>query len=231
MTRHTLPILVPGITNPVHVPFDMPESFTFSAFLPSRGVREFTAWLTTRYALTAEVGDVLLNSTEGDPRGPNGPELDEDEQRRADEAAADVLTHVIAHLGLHTAMRAPNKVIPTLSAIAKTYVAEEALFGETVRLSQHLHQLLPKTAAEQDVLKMAVSDDDKTPDNSPSVYGLASYAEHAVEAATLAQKAKAEAQRDAHASGDEDEDDAGSERIRAPRHLDAPTLKCLDVEF
>lgn len=233
MTRHALPILVPGRTSPVHVPFELQDSFIFSAFLPSRGVRTFTAWLTTRDPLKADVGDVLLNRAEGDPRGPNGLELDEDEQRRADEAAGDVLRYVLATLGIHPSLRGAVGLDALhgsiLHAIATTYVAEEALYGETVRLSQALHRLMPKTTAEQDVLRLAVLDDDKTPENSPSVYALAAYAEHAVEVTTIAKKATAEIQRNAHVSGDED--DAGSERIRAPRHLDAPTLKCLDVEF
>lgn len=227
-----LPILVPGRPTPINVPCRLPDSFTFSAFLPSRGLREFTAWLTSTDPLKAEVEEVTLNGVEGDPRIPHAYELDEDEQRRADEAAADVLDEALKRLGLIPPTRTPNPASThhlVLHSIATTYVAEEALFGETVRLSQHMRRLLPKTTAEKDVLKMAVLDDDKTPENSPSVYALAAYVEHALDAACLSQNAKAEAQRDAHASGDED--DAGSERVRAPRQLDAPTLKCLDVNY
>lgn len=133
-----LPILIPGRTEPVNVPCRLPESITFRAFLPSRGVREFTLWLTSTDPLKAEVSDVQPTNREGDPRGPDGWALDSDEQRHADDAAADVLDHVLRLLNLFGTARVPcesNRTsdCPPLHAIATAHVTEcaawDALFA------------------------------------------------------------------------------------------------------
>lgn len=106
MTRHTLPILVPGRSTPINVPCRLPESFGFDAFLPSRGVRTFTAWLTSTDPRTAEIHEITLAKPETDPRHVGGAyELDEDEQRRADEAAADVLELLLHALGFESSRK------------------------------------------------------------------------------------------------------------------------------
>lgn len=230
MTRHNLPILVPGRTTPVHVPCALPESFSVSAFLPSRGLREFTCWLTTRDPLTAEIKDVVLNNHEGDPRGPNGYELDEDEQKRADEAAVDVLEAMLAGLGIHASLRGPVKEEPLRSAIALAFHAERHAVDMGIAL--HTAYVARDRDHAGDILKRVPDlGTERGQDASAACEAMRCFVSDALDAACAAQSEKAEAQRDAHASGDED--DAGSERIRAPRSLDVPTLKCLslDVEF
>lgn len=227
----TLPILVPGRSTPINVPCRLPDSFTFSAFLPSRGVREFTAWLTSTDPLKAEVGEVTLNGREGDPRIPHAYELDEDEQRRADEAAADVLTNLYGWLRLDPVGREPFPTSPTSNAAESTLqplaLAHEAecKAWEALRAAHvALHGRAPFYDADPSKDELAGPQW-----ASKSARLLETYVERTLDFACLAQQDKAEAQRDAHAAGDEDE--AGAERIRAPRHLDTPTMKCLDVEF
>lgn len=128
-----LPILVPGHnpadTRTVLVPCRLPESVTFLAFLPSRGVREFTLWLTSTDPLKAEIADVQPTNKEGDPRGPDGWTLDEDESRHADDAAADVLGSIFAGLHLNQATRTPyNRGSAILHTVATAYDAEVKAF-------------------------------------------------------------------------------------------------------
>lgn len=227
----TLPILVPGRTHPINVPCRLTESFTFSAFLPSRGLREFTCWLTSTDPLKAEVGEVTLNGAEGDPSIPHAYELDEDEQRRADEAAADVLTNLYGWLRLDPVGREPFPTSPTSNAAESTLqplaLAHEAecKAWEALRAAHvTLHGRAPFYDADPSKDELAGPQW-----ASKSARLLETYVEQVLDAACLAQKAKAEAQRDAHAAGDED--DAGSERVHSPRQLDAATLKCLDVNY
>lgn len=226
-----LPILVPGRSNPINVPCRLPECFTFSAFLPSRGLREFTCWITSTDPLKAEVGAVTLNGVEGDPRIPHAYELDEDEQRRADEAAADVLVELLNRVGLHYATRRPvataAAIHPHDAILHATAIAHEAecKAWEALRAAHvALHGRAPFYDADPSKDELAGPQW-----ASKSARLLETYVERTLDAACLAQKSKAEAQRDAHATGEED--DAGSERVRAPRTLDVPTLKCLDVNY
>lgn len=203
MTRHTLPILVPGRSTPIHVPCTLPESFSVSAFLPSRGLREFTCWLTTRDPLTAEVKDVVLNNREGDPRGPNGYELDEDEQRRADEAASDVLGEVLNLLGLHGAARTPGawagpqgSDAAPLHAIAFAFHAEQY----AVEMGSRLHALyLKREVAYSEDINKRIPDltSERGQDDSAACEAMRCYVSEAQDAACAAQSDKAEAQRDA----------------------------------
>lgn len=209
MTRHTLPILVPGRSTPVHVPCALPESFGFDAFLPSRGVRSFTCWLTTRDPLTAEVKDVVLNGAEGDPRLPNGYELDEDEQKRADEAAGDVLTHLLAtHLNILPTHRTPRKPEPmheVLCAIALAFHAEQ----HAVEMAQRLHGVyLPRDADHAHDIAKRIPDllSERGQDRSPACEAMRCYVSEALDAACTAQADKAEAQRDAWAPPSHSED-------------------------
>lgn len=190
-----LPILIPGQSEPVRVPCSLPDSFTFAAFLPSRGVRYFTAWLTTTDPLTAEVGDVLLVAGDGDPRGPSGFELDDDEQRRADEAAVDVLTNILKWCGLGPATRAPLHTVKgedVRAAIARAFSAEELAFVALTKAWQALpvrlqqHDISPAAPQEAEASRAAVM--------------LSRYVEHVVEQTCLAQRQKAEKQRDTWAS-------------------------------
>lgn len=233
MTRHTLPILVPGRSTPIHVPCALPESFSVSAFLPSRGLREFTCWLTSRDPLTAEVKDVVLNNREGDPRGPNGYELDEDEQTRADEAADYVLAGLLNALSLYLPTRSPliAPTPPVLAAIALAFHAE----AHAVEMGSRLHALyLKREVSHSEDINKRIPDltSERGQDASAACEAMRCYVAEALDAACSAQSDKAEAQRDAHAPSDDDAP-SGSERIRAPRSLDVPTLKCLslDVEF
>lgn len=219
-----LPIRVPGRTDPIEVPCRLPDCFDFRAFLPSRGVRIFTCWLTTADPRTAEVKDVQLAHRETDPRLKNGFELDHDEQRRADEAAGDVLDGLLTALG----SRAPT--FHVLQAIALAWSTE----GDAVTLQTFMCLALRKadmSDADRDAYGMVPNLDSTAGQaRSPACEGMRGYVQHALEQAALAQADKAERQQAEHSHARSDDED-GSERIRAPRSLDVPTLKCLDVEY
>lgn len=207
MTRHTLPILVPGRSTPIHVPCALPESFGFDAFLPSRGVRSFTCWLTSRDPLTAEVKDVLLNEREGDPRLPNDHTLDEDEQKRADEAADYVLASMLAALSLYPPTRSPliAPTPPVLAAIAITFHAEQ----HAVEMAQRLHGVyLPRDADYAHDIAKRIPDllSERGQDASAACEAMRCYVSEALDAACSAQSDKAEAQRDAWAPPSHPED-------------------------
>lgn len=196
-----LPILVPGRTAPVLVPCRLPESVTFLAFLPSRGVREFTLWLTSTDPLKAEVADVQPTNKEGDPRGPDGWTLDEDEARRADDAAADVLGAVIAGLGLRVHLRGPIAVTglyprgqDVLASIGKAWDAECTAVQAGTAL-YHLFLEAKKNTAAEDVYKRV--SDLTTPrgqDESAACEALRCYVDAVVDEACVAQADKAEKQ-------------------------------------
>lgn len=103
----TLPIIVPGTpTRTVNVPCALPPSFCFDVFLPARGIRPFCAWLSSTDPLKAEVQDVTLARPEKEARfhgaGSGGAySLEEDEEKRADEAAGDVFRAIICRLGIN----------------------------------------------------------------------------------------------------------------------------------
>lgn len=232
---HTLPILVPGRTEPVTVPCELPPDFFVDVFLPSRGgLRRFDVVLTTSNPIEAEVGSVTLSRPESDPRLSmgDGYEVDSDEQQRADEAAADVLSGTLYFLGLNPGPRTPvaENAPPALRAIARAWVAEE----DAVSLQSRMCSLLLSAGlhnADRDAYAL-VPDlaSAKGRAASPACEALRGYVAHALDAAVEAQRAKAEAQQANHPSPD-DEDEAGSERVRNPLHLDSATLRCLDVEY
>jgi hypothetical protein len=190
-----LPILIPGRTEPVKVPCRLPESITFRAFLPSRGVREFTLWLSSTDPLKAEVVDVQPTNREGDPRGPDGWALDSDEQRHADDAAADVLSGILANLGLLPSTRLSMAIPPSIKAlahisaplhsIAKAYAAEVAAYEALL--------------AAWEPLPARIAGDDLLPTN-PAENGslaarlLASYVDAVTDESCIAQADKAEKQ-------------------------------------
>jgi hypothetical protein len=238
MTRHTLPILVPGRSSPIDVPCALPESFDLAVFLPIRGIRTFTCWLTSTDPLTAEVKDVQLNNREGDPRAGLNYDVDDDEQRRADEAAGDVLGQVLASLGLMPGSRAPVpvpvEVAPVagpLHAIALAWHAEQHAVEMGSRLANLFSKRNNGTTAAEDIYKRVPDlTSSRGQDASVACEGLRCYVQEALDAAVIAQGEKAERQLAEHPPARSDEED-GSERIRAPRSLDAATLKCLDVEY
>lgn len=233
---HTLPILVPGRTEPVTVPCELLTDFSIDVFLPSRGgLRRFDVVLTTSNPLEAEVGSVTLSNPEADPRLSmgDGYEVDSDEQQRADEAAADVLVDVLCQLGMNPRDRIPEAYVQTdsiLYAIARAWVAEE----DAVSLQSAMCSVLRAAGlhnADRDAYAL-VPDlaSAKGRAASPACEAMRGYVAHALDAAVEAQRVKAEAQQANHPSPD-DEDEAGSERVRNPRHLDSSTLRCLDVEY
>lgn len=199
----TLPILVPGRTEPVHVPCRLPECFTFTVFLPSRGLRTFTAWLSSTDPLKAEVKDVVLDMPETDPRHVGGPyELDDDEQRRADEAAGDVIDTLLGFLALNTKTRAPFQPNDSeavrrriLHAIALSWHAEEIAVERQTMLCHALDVAGLRDASRDAYAKVPDLTARRGQDASPSVEALGGYVEHVVDVATSAQKAKAEKQK------------------------------------
>lgn len=230
----TLPILVPGRDAPINVPCELPDSFTFSAFLPARGVRRFTAWLTSQDVKDAEIKEVVLAEPEQDPRGDEW-KLDNDEQVIADEVAGDVLDALFGRLRIDPEDRVPfsPRNPPTsheaiLHAIALAHEAEctawEALRAASVAVHgmggfYSLYEADPAT--------------ERTGNGwvSNAANYLTRYVDRCLEDACEVQRVKAERQQAEHPRHVEDED--GSERIRAPRSLDAPTLKALswDVDY
>lgn len=234
--KSILPIVVPGTgpisTRTVEVPCRLPESFDFRVFLPSRGVRTFTCWLTSVDPLKAEVKDVQLSNREGDPRAGLAYEVDADEQQRADEAGGDVLDAVLGMLGLIPATRRPLPLVArpgsrasALHAIALALSAQEDFESRCASMGIALRKA-GLADADRDAWELVHEGDE---DESPACVAMRGYVEHVLDAACCAQADKADRQLAEHPASDED--DPGSERIRAPRSLDVATLKCLDVEY
>lgn len=226
MTRHTLPILVPGRSTPINVPCRLPDAFTFDVFLPSRGIRPFCAWPTSTDPLTAEIHEVTLAKPETDPRHVGGAyDLDEDEQRRADEAAADVLDSLLGRLLLEgTRTPRPSNEVNgrELHAIALAHEAERAAWEALRAAHVALHGRAPFYEPNP------ASDEVAGPQwASKAARLLEAYVERCVDEAREVQRLKAEKQQAEHVG---DEDEAGSEHITAPRALDAPTLLSLGRE-
>jgi hypothetical protein len=233
MTTHTLPILLPGNLGQdrtVDVPCKLPESFDFRVFLPSRGVRTFTAWLTSTNPLKAEVKDVQLANREGDPRSSLSYEVDDDEQKRADEAAGDVLEGLCKRLGADARGEFPGVHVPILGAIANTWEAEELAVSRATAVYA-LFLADKATSAAEDINK-------RIPDltapsgqeRSPACEAMRCYVDRALEQAMLAQSEKADRQQAEHSQPD-DTEPSGSERARGERSLDKATLLCLDVSY
>lgn len=115
----TLPVLVPGRSESINVPCELPDSFLFMAYLPSRGLRKFAVWLRSTDVREAEIKDVAAVW-----RPDEVEDLDEDEQRRADEAAGDVLDALLASLAIRTVTREAAYEHSTLATIALAHEAE-----------------------------------------------------------------------------------------------------------
>lgn len=223
-----LPILIPSRSEPINVPCELPDSFTFSAFLPARGVRRITAWLTSCDVKDAEIKDVVLAEPEQDPRGDEWA-LDSDEQVIADEAAGSVLDGLLKsmRIGMDRQPRMRGDYFPSmpLDAIALAHEAEckawEALRAVHVAVNPKGWFYVPSPATEQDSEGWV----------SWAANYLQQYMDRALDDALCLARAKAERQQAEHPRRDDDED--GSERIRAARSLDAPTLKALswDVDY
>lgn len=186
-----LPILVPGRSTPVLVPCRLPESVTFLAFLPSRGVREFTLWLTSTNPLKAEIADVQPTNKEGDPRGPDGWTLDEDESRHADDAAADVLDGILVRLGINR--RGPNYVVPVLTAIAKALETEEAAVAAGSALV-NLFRKEQRSGTEDIDKRIPNLATERGQHHSAACEALRCYVDAVVDEACVAQAGKAEKQ-------------------------------------
>ena len=239
--KSTLPILVPdnnpADTSTINVPCTLPDSFDFRVFLPSRGVRTFTCWLTSTDPLKAEVKDVQLANREGDPRAGLTYEVDSDEQQRADDDASSVLDGILGMLGVCFNTRKPLPLDPrpgsraaVLQAIAKALSAEEDAVSVQNSLWLRLREAGMNDAAREVGDRTHDLTRRKGQEQSPACEAMRCYVSHVVDAAVLAQSDKADRQLAEHPSQD-DENEPGSERIRAARSLDVATLKCLDVEF
>lgn len=186
-----LPILVPGRTEPISVPCRLEDSFLFDAFLPSRGVRPFCAWLSSTDPLTAEVKDVTLAKPETDPRHVGGAyDLDEDEQRRADEAAAGVLVEILHNLNVSPRDRLALANAPiSLHTIALAHEAECKAWEALRSAHMALHGRTPFYEANP------ASDELAGPQwASKAARLLETYVERCVDEACAAQTAKAEKQ-------------------------------------
>lgn len=235
MTKHTLPIPISNART-VDVPCDLPESFDFQVFLPSRGIRTFTAWLTSKGPKEAEVKDVQLSNREGDPRAGLSYEVDEDEQRRADEAAGDVLVSTLTLLGLAASCERVPLPISSGSdvrrAIGLAWDAEELAVERQTQLCAALDRAKLSDAS-RDAYKLVPDlTSERGKHHSAACEAMRGYVEHVVEQAVLAQSANAERQlADYPRARSGDEDAPGSERIHAPRSLDTATLKCLDLDY
>lgn len=225
-----LPIRVPGRAEPIEVPCLLPDCFDFRVFLPSRGVRIFTCWLTSTDPRSAEAKDVQLAHRETDPRLRDGFELDADEQRRADEDAGDVLQLLLNHLGMSMVGRsAYGTSNHALHGIAQAWSAEEDAVSRQAAMAMALEGAGMKGVGVDAYALVPDLDTYGGRSRSPAFVALAGYVAHALEQAILAQADKADRQQAEHSHARSDDED-GSERIRAPRSMDAATLKCLDVE-
>jgi hypothetical protein len=195
----TLPIIVPGPgsipTRTVNVPCALPPSFCFDVFLPARGIRPFCAWLSSTDPLKAEVQDVTLAKPEKDARfhgvGSGGAySLDEDEEKRADEAAGDVFRALFARL-LPVAQHAGMPENSTLEAIAHAWEAE----CKAVEAGTSLYRLFlgDKSSAASDI--NALIPDLTNPDwqrFSTACEAMRCYVAKVIEEAQVAQIEKAE---------------------------------------
>ena len=191
MTRHTLPILVPGRSTPINVPCRLPDAFTFDVFLPSRGARPFCAWLSSTDPLEAEIKDVTLATPETDRRHVGGAyDLDEDEQRRADEAAGDVLRVLLGRLGIDATQRIPfQSTTSPRHALALAHEAECKAWEARRVAHVALHGRAPFYEPNP------ASDEIAGPQwASKAARLLEAYVERCLNEATAVQKAKAEKQ-------------------------------------
>jgi len=198
----------------VEMPARMPDSFTFEVFLPSRGVRTFTAFLDSRNVALAEVRDVLLASPESDPRVDDPYEVDADEQGAADEAAGDIMERFCELLGLTFARPQPVFVAGPLLPIALAYGAEvrayQSLSAAWSSLHGHGHPY-PQPDPTLDMLRDGPS--------SQAVRMLETLLERTLDRCVLEQQARAKMAEAAHRNGDEAA--PGSERGFSGRGFDA----------
>lgn len=236
----TLPIALPS-GNPVtwriiEVPCEIPDGFSVDVFLPSRGVRAVNVWLSSDDARTASIKDIALSGKEGDPRGPNGYELDEDEHRRADEAASDVLEALLTRLSMNPHTSAPIQHLPKTPHAATVHAIAQAFEVECIAFDANLTAF---RSLNGNALAPFYEGDPRTDTNSlgwasRAARTLEKYVEQVLDEVKVAQSEKAHLQLSEHppARGEE-EDEPGSERIRSERTLDVATLKCLypDVAY
>lgn len=210
----------------VDVPCRMVDSFTFEVFIPSRGLRKFTAFLNSRNVAKAEISDVTLASPEMDPRlgasmGVYG--LDADEQERADEAAGDIMERFYGLIGIAIARPEPTFGNLTLEPLAlafdsevKSHMALNAAWTSLHGAKSAYPQQDPRTA--------------ETPAGyvSRAAQMLATYMERLLDRCVLEQQAKAKMAEAAHRAGD-DFRESGSESGFSGRMLDSATLATLMV--
>ena len=206
----------------VDVPCRMVDSFTFEVFLPSRGIRQFTAFLNSRNVAKAEISDVALASPETDPRLGTGYEVDEDEQSRADEAAGDIMERFYEALGMAIARPEPTFGNQLLESFALAFSAEVNAYSMEATAWAMLHgenvsYPMPHPAVE-------------TPAGYTSLAArmLATYMERLMDRCVSEQQAKAKMAEAAHRAGD-DFRQSGSEAGFSGRMLDASTLATLMV--
>ena len=210
----TLPILVSGRSDPINVPCELSDSFTFTAYLPSRGLREFTAWLTSIDPREAEIADVTLGMPEKLAHAVGGAyDLDDDEQHRADEAASDALWNMLCAVGLNPVTRQGVNTAREPAALALIALAHEAecKAWEALRAA---HGAMGGTAYDFYEANPA-SDELAGPQwASKAARMLETYVTRCLDEALLAQRIKAEKQQ-AERGGDEAA--PGSECSGAPR--------------
>lgn len=206
----------------VDVPCRMVDSFTFEVFLPSRGIRQFTAFLNSRNVAKAEISDVALASPETDPRLGTGYEVDEDEQSRADEAAGDIMERFYEALGMAIARPEPTFGNQLLESFALAFSAEVNAYSMEATAWAMLHgenvsYPMPHPAVE-------------TPAGYTSLAArmLATYMERLMDRCVSEQQAKAALAKAAHRAGD-DFRQSGSEAGYSGRMLDSATLATLMV--
>lgn len=209
----------------VDVPCRMVDSFTFEVFLPSRGIRQFTAFLNSRNVAKAEISDVALASPETDPRLASGYGAywaDSDEQARADEAAGDIMERFYEALGMAIARPEPTFGNQLLESFALAFSAEVNAYSMEATAWAMLHgekfsHPMPHPAVE-------------TPAGYTSLAArmLATYMERLMDRCVSEQQAKATMAEAAHRAGD-DSRQSGSEAGFSGRMLDASTLATLMV--
>lgn len=209
----------------VDVPCRMVDSFTFDVFLPSRGLRKFTAFLDSRNVSRAEISDVTLASPEMDPRfgtsmGVYG--LDADEQERADEAAGDIMERFYETLGLAISRPEPTFGNLTLESLALAFASEVKTYATLDAAWTSLHGSASSLPVP--------SPTSETPAGYTSLAArmLATYMERLMDRCVSEQQAKAAMAEAAHRAGD-DFRQSGSEAGFSGRMLDAATLATLMV--
>lgn len=206
----------------VDVPCRMVDSFTFDVFLPSRGLRKFTAFLNSRNVARAEISDVALASPDTDPRLFTGYEVDEDEQARADEAAGDIMERFYEVLGLAIARPEPTFGNLTLESLALAFASEAKTYATLDAAWTALHGSASSVPVP--------SPTSETPAGYTSLAArmLATYMERTLDRCVSEQQAKARMAEAAHRAGD-DFRPSGSEAGFSGRMLDAATLATLMV--